>query len=175
MNTLRKKADSWTLILIFGGIYLVSQPAINYLLRGVTLPAVLRLQISLSARVIAETLAQWRSSGLLAGYLSHYIFDFLHPVWYVLFLTTALAKLFNSLDISARFSFLLSFPFIAGLCDLLENIAHLLFIHYPNTIIPLTAAISGSASILKWGLSGFSLLAIGVLLLRVLTAKKVAV
>jgi hypothetical protein len=154
-------------IIIFSGIiYFISQAIIIFIFENVGSEYVLKLQTTLSADYFRETMEYFKKTGIMEYYIMHYYFDFLHPIWYSVFLSASLSWLFISLHILKKYNWFILIPFIAGFCDLLENTIHSILITNFDLITPLPVAVSGIVSIVKWSLAGISLIAIILLFLR---------
>jgi hypothetical protein len=165
-STLRQRLDSWRLIAVFGALYGVSQVLISLILRPVGIDKALALQLTTSASTFAHIVDDWRAAGLVPAYLRHFYLDFLHPVWYAVFLAACLAKALHASRASARLDILLVVPFVAAGLDLVENVFHIVLIRNEALITPALVAASGLASNTKWALAALSLAAIGVLALK---------
>ncbi|HEX7481636.1 MAG TPA: hypothetical protein VF331_27775 [Polyangiales bacterium] len=165
LSTARNKLDSWTLIRVFGGLYLASQVAIGVIVQPLG-SDMLAVQTTLSAEHVREIFASWQSAGLLPAYARHYWFDMIHPLWYGTFLAAALAKGFNANRVSTRFDALLILPFVAAGCDLVENLVHLSFLADRANITDARVLLGNGAALLKWLLSLSCLAAVIVLTAR---------
>ena len=91
------------------------------------------------------------------NYRRHFYFDFLHPLWYALFLSAFMARGFNRNRLSSKANWMLCLPFIAGLMDLIENCFHVRFISDVDTIPSWMIVASASAANVKWLLAGTSI------------------
>ena len=158
LSILRRKLDSWPLILIFGAIYVVSQTTILVIVHPLGIEA-LQFQLTLSADRVREILAHWDSTGLRSVYVAHFRYDNWHPLWYSMALATQIAKGLTLTRASERRNLLLLLPFIAGLCDELENYMHLRFLADSENITDASVLLSGMSTNLKWLLSGVSIAA----------------
>lgn len=154
MERLRDKMDSMHIIIITGIVYFLSQITIGMILHHVGIGSVMRLQTALSKDAILSIISEWQRADIAKFYLQHFYLDFLHPLWYSLFLVACMSKIFNTRHFPYRWNYLLFLPFIAGVSDLLENTLHLLFISDRANITSALAFLSGSASITKWVLAG---------------------
>ncbi len=137
-------------ILAFGAIYLLSQITIITILDPLGTDEVLRLQTTFSPETFASIKAGWIDAGLLDSYWRHFLFDFVHPVWYGLFLAALLAGGLDFARASARYDFILLAPFVAGACDFVENCLHVWFLVDPGMVANPWVAISGAFTNLKW-------------------------
>lgn len=140
------------LVLLFGLLFLASQT--NLILHLSPLrPSIFMLQLSFTADSFWHVIEQWGTPGV-AIYRAHFVFDNIHPFIYGAFgyLIVASTPLFTSMHPVAYRLSLLVLP-IAGLCDLLENVAHNHLLSLPHgadsPIIPLSAL----CSLIKWGLA----------------------
>lgn len=160
---LRGVLSSWNLILIFGVIYVLSQATLYFILQPMGSAQVFRLQTTLSPETFSAILEQWREADLLGRYAMHYYFDFVHPLWYALFLSAMLAVALDANDVAAGWNAVLWVPFLAGALDLVENLVHVYYLTggHPPTILPVM--IGGLAAIAKWTLVGVLSVAVIVL------------
>lgn len=166
LTAFRGWASAGRVIAVFGVAYVLSQLIIAQTLRPLDPLDVLRVQTTLSAPVVQQIFAKWRLDALLGTYARHYYFDFPHPVLYAVFLAAVLAWLLNRNGLSARWNGVLLLPFIAGLCDVFENVSHVAFLADGVNITPTWVALSGLAAITKWVLAGVSLALIAILAIR---------
>lgn len=151
---LRGVLSSWTVVLVFGAIYVLSQATMYFILQPMGSAQVFRLQTTLSPETFSAILEQWREAGLLGRYGMHYYFDFVHPLWYAVFLSATLAVAFDANDVAAGWNAVLWLPFLAGALDLVENLVHVYYLigGHPPTTLPVM--IGGLAAIIKWTLAG---------------------
>lgn len=172
LTRFRARFGTTRIILLFGGIYAVSQAIIGVILKDLDPIAFIRAQTTFSKAVLLALLHQWQDAGLMGNYHLHFYFDFLHPVWYAIFLSALMAGAMNLNDTPQRFNFLLALPFIAGLMDLVENIFHVMFISDFNGITQPMVFFSALAANVKWGLAGLSLILALAWYARYLFARK---
>ena len=137
-------------ILVFGAIYLVSQVTIIRILDPLGTDTVLRLQTTFSPETFAAIKAAWIEAGLIDSYWRHFLFDFPHPVWYGLFLSSILAGGLNFARMPHKYDALLLVPFVAGTCDFVENSLHVWFLLDPAMVANPWVAISGAFTNVKW-------------------------
>lgn len=141
------------LLVLFGGIYFVSQVIIAVTLEPLVTTRMVGLQVTgLTPADYLATFAAWEDEGVMGFYHGHLIFDDIHWVWYTIFLSAALAMSLDATHLSDRWNVVLLFPLIAGVCDWFENGLQHMFLSggdYQMVIQPLTA-ISTTASIIKW-------------------------
>jgi len=159
LSRLREGLRSWRVIWLSGAVYLASQIAIASILHPLDPLVVLELQTSLSSEAVAAILQQWRELELIDGYWRHYWLDFVHPLWYGVFLAALLARGFEANQLAPRYDTLILLPFVAAGFDLLENTLHVVFLLDEASITPAAVAISGSAAIAKWLLAALCLAA----------------
>ena len=171
MEKLREKMDSTRIIIITGALYLISQAAIGMILQPVGIGPFMRLQTSLSEDAVSSIINEWYQADIARFYLQHFYLDFLHPLWYSLFLVSCMSKIFNIQSLPGKWNYLLLLPFIAGIFDLIENILHLLFFSNRENITPFLACLSGTASIAKWAAAGLCTLFIFLYTAKWLTQK----
>lgn len=166
IGNFRGKAGNWRYVLVFGAVYTISQAVIGGILHPLGAGKTLMAQTSLSGEAVRGILGGWKDANMLDFYARHFYFDFPHPVWYGLFLASAMAMALNRNGIPGRFNYLLAFPFLAGACDLIENMFHVAFINNFDYIVQPWVALSGIVSIAKWVLAGFSVMLICLLAAR---------
>ena len=152
-NFISQKSDSNILIIIFGIIYFTSQFIIGSIVHPLGTGNVLALQTTLSSDIFKEIASGWIASGQIGIYYKHFYFDNFHPIWYSIFLSLMIAKTFKVNGINPKFNFLILTPFIAGICDLIENAMHLYFLSDLRRATPAFVALSGTATNIKWFLA----------------------
>lgn len=170
-HRLRAALSPWRAIAITGIVYFVSQAGITWLLGEIEPATVLRLQTTLSAQTFRDIVASLRESGLITSYWRHYLLDFVHPLWYALFLSACLARAFDATAVSSKFDTVLFVPFVAGGLDLVENLAHVVFLLQPDAIVAPLVVLSGLAAIGKWTLVTLCMLATAFVAARRFTAQ----
>jgi len=152
-NFISQKSDSNILIIIFGIIYFTSQFIIGSIVHPLGTGNVLALQTTLSSDIFKEIASGWIASGQIGIYYKHFYFDNFHPIWYSIFLSLMIARTFKINGINPKFNFLILTPFIAGICDLIENAMHLYFLSDLRRATPALVALSGTATNIKWFLA----------------------
>ena len=145
-----RKSDSNRLIALFAVIWLISQITIGWILGPIGSLNVLALQTTLSSADFKSIVASWIALGQIAAYHAHFFLDNMHPIWYSLFLSLTIARLFKINAINSKFDWMLMTPFVAGACDLFENAMHLYFLADLNRATPALVALSGVTSLTKW-------------------------
>jgi len=163
---LRERLGSWWIVGVFGAIYVVSQLTLAVLLHPIGPRQVFELQTTLSPQVFAKTLQRWERAGLLGTYASHYYLDFLHPVWYSIFLAALLARTFDAVGVSDRWNAVLFVPFLAGSLDVVENLVHVYYLVGGARPTAGPVVLGGLAAITKWGLAAGVLVSVLVLGVR---------
>ncbi len=153
----RRHLADWRIIGVFGAAYLLSQVTIAATLGAIGPEQVLRLQTTLSPAVFSAIVQDWQSTGVIDGYWRHYRYDFIHPLWYGVWLAAAMAKAFEANRIEARHDPWLCLPLVAASLDLVENLFHVLFLSWPSTVVAPLVVLSGLAALAKWLLAGASL------------------
>ncbi|KKK40019.1 hypothetical protein WQ57_01765 [Mesobacillus campisalis] len=132
-----------------GLVFLVSQIVILKILAKINLKEVITLQTTFSNLTFSSIIAEWKANGSIDYYFLHYYFDFIHPIFYSLFLFAIISKvLYSKLHIEKYVS-ISYLPFVAGLFDIIENILHLHMITnsiYPKEIVIMSAFFTN----LKW-------------------------
>ena len=160
------------IVLIFGVFYVLNQAALMAMFsRQGTDPLI--LQITMSKDVFMDVLTRWGADGV-TRYLTHFCLDGYHPILYSVFLASAIALLSKrpGLPPSGSIKIFFVLPFIAGLCDVIENILHILMLTGFMDITGASVAISGSITNTKWFLAFVSIIAICVLGVKKLASKK---
>jgi hypothetical protein len=152
-NFISQKSDSNVLIIIFGIIYFTSQFIIGSIIHPLGVGNVLALQTTLSSDTFKEIASGWIASGQIGIYYKHFYFDNFHPIWYSIFLSLLIARTFKINGVSPSFNFIILTPFIAGICDLVENAMHIYFLSDLRRATPALVALSGTATNTKWFLS----------------------
>jgi hypothetical protein len=152
-NFISQKSDSNILIIIFGIIYFTSQFIIGSIVYPLGTGNVLALQTTLSSDIFKKIASGWIASGQIGMYYKHFYFDNFHPIWYSIFLSLMIARTFKINGINPKFNFLILTPFIAGLCDLIENTMHLYFLSDLRRATPALVVLSGTATNIKWFLA----------------------
>ena len=161
-NFISQKSDSNILIIIFGIIYFTSQFIIGSIVHPLGVGNFLALQTTLSSDTFKEIASGWIASGQIGIYYKHFYFDNVHPIWYSIFLSLLIARTFKISGVSPSFNFIILTPFIAGICDLIENTMHLYFLRDLRRATPALVAFSGIATNTKWfvSLSGVAIVSI---------------
>ena len=110
----------------------------------------------------------WEASGDMAFYRAHFLFDDFHWVWYTVFFTALLCRLFDRFEISSERNWFLLLPLASGLLDWYENHLQHVFLSSANftTIIDPLPLYSTLASDVKWVLALLYLGTIIVLVAR---------
>lgn len=155
-----KFLESPWLLRLIAVLYLISQITIGIILHPLGIKAVLRMQTTTSARIMAEILDRWSADGQLVRFITHFYPDFLHPVWYGLLLVFLMFRILGNASVSRRWNYALFLPLIAAAMDYLENFLHLSFVFRRECLTDITAAIAGVASMLKWVMAGLSVMVI---------------
>ncbi|MEW5736200.1 MAG: hypothetical protein AB1921_15230 [Thermodesulfobacteriota bacterium] len=132
----------------------------------------LRLQLTFSSEGFLAILGRWGRMGT-SVYMSHFWLDFAHPFLYSVFfaaLTAWLSGRSRQNPPGTFFLALFAMPFLAGACDLMENVIHVLMI---EAVLPVSDPLvfaSGTASAAKW-----LLLLASALVCLALAGKRIAV
>ncbi len=152
-------------LLLTGLVYLASQAAILTIIHPLGSSTVFELQTSFSPDRFLEIIQQWEESGLVDQYRKHFTLDHIHPIWYSLFLSSSIASVFHRNQTASKYRWLLFVPFLAGLCDVVENLLHNWFLADLPRASSSAVAISASFSNLKWLLLALTLATIFIQLL----------
>ena len=155
LDNLRRELGRTWIIVLFGIAYLISQVTIIIIL-GPIEDAMIKLQVSGTS--VADYLAvfgAWEASGDMAFYRAHFLLDDFHWVWYTIFLTALLCRLFDRFEISSERNWFLVLPLASGLLDWYENHLQHVFLSSADfsTIIDPLPLYSTLASDIKWVLS----------------------
>lgn len=141
------------LLVLFGGIYVVSQVIIAVVVDPLVPERMVGLQVTgFTPEAYVAVFSAWEAEGVMAFYHGHLIFDDIHWVWYTIFLSVCLALSLDAARLSDRWNVVLLFPLIAGINDWFENGLQHVFLSAPGyqMIVDPLPAISTTASIVKW-------------------------
>jgi hypothetical protein len=144
------KSESNFLIGLFAVIYFTSQIIIGSIMHPLGVVDALRLQTTMSSDVFKSIASGWIASGQIGIYYRHFRFDNFHPIWYSIFLSLLIARAFRMNNVNPKFNVIILMPFIAGLCDLFENMMHIYFLADLSRATPALVAIAGVATNTKW-------------------------
>ena len=155
LDNMRRELGRTWIIVLFGIAYLISQVTIIIIL-GPIEDAMIKLQTT--GTTVADYLAvfnAWEASGDMAFYRAHFLFDDVHWIWYTIFLTALLCRLFDRFEISGERNWFLVLPLASGLLDWYENHLQHVFLSSPQftAIIDPLPLYSTLASDVKWLLS----------------------
>jgi len=153
IDFISRKSDSNLIIAVFALIYFISQMIIGSILHQIGTLNALALQTTLSSDVFKEIVTGWMASGEISIYYKHFYPDNFHPIWYSILLSLLAARAFKINHINPKFNFVILIPFVAGLCDIFENMMHLYFLSDLQRATPALVAVSGLATNAKWFLS----------------------
>jgi len=161
-----QKLSSGKVVVVSGIIYIISQAFILAILSCLGHDP-LTLQTTFSKTVFTGILEKWGQSGLHI-YKTHFYVDFVHAFIYAVFLSSWIAYLTvkPGKKPAPLHLVLWALPFIAGLCDVIENIFHLVLISNPADISGTLIKVSAAFANTKWGLARISLVAIVFYALR---------
>ena len=166
-----EKSDSSFLIGLFAFLYFTSQIIIGSILHKVGTLDALALQTTLCSEKFKAIVLEWMASGRIGFYYQHFYLDFIHPVWYSIFLSLLIARAFKMNNVNPKFNWVVLTPFVAGLCDIFENAMHVYFLADLDRATPLLVALSGLATNTKWILS-LSVTAMAIVLIAYWIIKK---
>lgn len=144
-------------------IYLTSQANIIRAL-GSTVDGLIALQTATSHARVIEVLGAWTADDR-AHFAAHLPFDVVHPLIYSTVLALSLAWGFRTVDVPRRFDAWLCLPFLAGVCDELENFAHYVAVNATPNVPFWTFALGSPASMTKWAIAVGGLVALIVLVI----------
>ncbi|MBC7742427.1 MAG: hypothetical protein H7061_09530 [Bdellovibrionaceae bacterium] len=134
------------LIWIFAGLTLSLQFAIAYVLRDLGEGAaiqIIKFQTTLDPNYFKSVLESWGPQGVQI-FLRHYYFDFFYPIAYSGLLTVSIFIIFP------RSRKLFIIPIVAGIFDIVENIAHISLIHNEKLLDTSVFYLGAISAILKW-------------------------
>ena len=152
LENLRRQLGRTWIIVLFGLVYLVSQVTIIIIL-GPIEDAMIKLQTTgTSGTDYMSVFGAWAASGDMAFYRAHFILDDIHWVWYTIFITALLCRLFDRFQISSERNWFLVLPLASGLLDWYENRLQHIFLSSDDfsTIIDPLPLYSTLASDTKW-------------------------
>ncbi len=155
LDNLRRELGRTWIIVLFGIAYLVSQVTIIIIL-GPIEDAMLKLQMTgTSVADYMSVFGAWEASGDMAFYRTHFLLDDYHWIWYTVFFTASLCRLFDRFEISSERNWFLVLPLASGLLDWYENRLQHIFLDSADftTIIDPLPLYSTLASDVKWVLA----------------------
>ncbi len=155
LDNMRRELGRTWIIALFGVAYLVSQVTIIIIL-GPIEDAMLKLQMTgTSVTDYMSVFGAWEASGDMAFYRAHFLLDDFHWVWYTIFFTALLCRLFDRFEISSERNWSLLLPLGSGLLDWYENHVQHVFLSAGDfsTIIDPLPLYSTLASDVKWVLA----------------------
>jgi len=155
LDSLRRELGRTWIITLFGIAYLVSQVTIIIIL-GPIEDVMLKLQMTgTSVADYMSVFGAWEASGDMAFYRAHFILDDVHWIWYTIFFTALLCRLFDRFEISSTRNWFLVLPLASGLLDWYENRLQHIFLSAEDftTIIDPLPLYSTLASDVKWVLA----------------------
>jgi len=163
---IKDKSDSNILIALFGVLYTVSQIIIGCILHKIGTLKALKLQTTFSDETFKSIASQWIASGEIEAYYRHFRFDNFHPIWYSVFLSLLIARVFKVNRVDPKYDFVILTPFVAALCDFFENAMHLYFLADLNRATPFLVALSGASTNTKWILAFVDVMIVAVLVVK---------
>ncbi len=149
-NSYYEQAHKKQFLIVTGLICFASQITIMNIVHPLNSLVVLQLQTSFSPDQFLEIIGQWESEGLLHYYQEHFFFDNVHPVWYGFFISSLLAFTFHRLNFDSKYLVYRATPFIAGMCDMVENLFHYWFLADLSRVTILPVSISAIFCLVKW-------------------------
>ena len=164
-NYIIKKSDSNFLIALFAVLYFTSQIIIGSILHKLGTLNALALQTTLCSEKFKTIALRWIASGEIADYYRHFYFDYFHPIWYSIFLSLLIARVFKINHVNSKFNWFILTPFAAAICDFFENTMHLYFLADLNRATPLLVALSGFATNTKWALAALGVITVTILVM----------
>ncbi len=169
MENLMQKLSGGRISIVSAIVYTISQAIILVILHPLDIDPLI-FQTTFSKTVFLEILEKWGAPGLEI-FMRHYYVDFLHPFIYAILLSSTIAYLTTQLyeKPSHAQTVFFTLPFIAGACDVFENILQLIAISDPVNVSENVIVLVGTLSNTKWSLAGLSIIVIcyyGVKLLK---------
>ena len=155
LDNLRRELGRTWIIVFFGLVYLVSQVTIIVIL-GPIEDVMLNLQVTgISVADYLAVFGAWEASGDMAIYRAHFLLDDFHWIWYTIFITASLSRLFDRFEISRKHNWFLLLPLASGLLDWYENRLQHFFLSSEGftTIFDPLPLYSTLASDVKWVLA----------------------
>ena len=152
LDHLRRELGRTWIIVLFGIAYLVSQVTIIIIL-GPIEDAMMKLQTTgTSVTDYLAVFGAWQASGDMAFYRAHFLLDDFHWIWYTIFVTASLCRLFDRFQISSGRNWFLWLPLASGLLDWYENRLQHVFLSSTDfaAIIDPLPLYSTLASDVKW-------------------------
>ncbi|MCE1242988.1 hypothetical protein [Oryzomicrobium sp.] len=151
----------WAAALVFA----VSQANLARLLAPLN-PSLFALQLAFTPDAFWRVIEAWGPAGV-AAYRAHFPYDFLHPFLYGAFgyLTATRTALLPGRTPALGRAARGALP-VAGLCDLAENALHLHLLALAPGAGGGLVTLSGTCSLIKWGLAAAFALALGWGVLR---------
>jgi len=163
INQLQRAHASGAKVALFGLLFVASQALIGFLLHSGNADVLLiTLQLTFDADSFGQLLAGM-SPEQKQALLNHFYPDFVHPVWYSLFAFYATALLFNRLNVSPRWNWILPLALFMGVLDLVENSLHLPMITGYLAISELPVMLAAACATTKWSLAVFFVLLVTIL------------
>ena len=167
INLWYRRLASGKAVVVFFAAFLVNQAIIVSMLLQLGHNDPLILQLTFSKTVFIDILQKWGQPGV-GIYKKHFFVDYPHALIYASFLASVIAYLTAEQNREpAHFHLtLFSLPYVAGLCDLVENTLHLILISNPVSVPETLVKISATMTWTKWGFAGVSIMAIIFLVLK---------
>jgi len=145
-----KLASHSKFLMISAAVYFLSQITIAQILGPLGELTVLELQTTFSPVRFLEIINHWQATDLMKHYYAHFTFDHIHPIWYSIFLSSLLAFSMKRDGLNAKYRILLLVPFIAGFCDVIENLSHVWFLEDLTRLESPVFYIAATACWIKW-------------------------
>lgn len=172
MKVLMQKLSTGRISVVSAIAYAISQSIILIILHPLDIDPLI-FQTTFSKVVFLEILEKWGAGGLEI-FMRHYYVDFVHPFIYAILLSSTIAYVTTQLYEKPSRTHIVFFtlPFIAGVCDILENIFHLIAISDPVNVSENVIVLVGTLSNTKWSLAGITIIAICYYALKLLRKKR---
>lgn len=155
LNHLRHELGRTWFIALSGIAWVISQVSILVILGPIDEAMVILQTTGTTTADYLSVFNAWVESGDMAFYLAHFILDDFHWVWYTLFFTSLLCRLFDAFGVSSDRNWFLLLPLVSGLLDWYENHLQHIFLSSADfsTIVDPLPLYSTLASDAKWLLS----------------------
>jgi len=152
LESYRRVIGSVKITVISFTAFMVSQAAIASITHDLG-SDFLAIQLTLSHERFLTIASGWQSAGLMPVYCRHFYLDYLHPVFYSVFLSSFMALAFARRGVSSKYNVILFLPFLAALLDMVENSFHIYMLLDFTRITAGMVMMSGICTWVKWTVS----------------------
>ncbi|WP_430459671.1 hypothetical protein ACQUQU_10685 [Thalassolituus sp. LLYu03] len=163
MHHLRRWLSNPRMSLLFAILFIASQAAIVTTLQAGNAEALLiKLQLTFDASTFNQLLGN-ATAAQIQALQQHYLFDYVHPVWYGMMTLCLLSWLMTLNQLPARWNWLFIPAIVFPALDVVENTLHSPWIYLHSTASDPWVLIAGLAASIKWSLAlVYLVLAIGL-------------